>query len=145
MQHPNTALPARLTRLSRLVGRLFCVRCVFRRCRVCRAVIAGSCLCVTETASGHGPAWLHYLGNQPQNGAVPELCVQQGVVIEDEGLEVHQASHLRREALQLVVAQVKVKQVREVDEKLIRDGLDTAGTWGPSGWPWIQPREGDPE
>lgn len=41
----SAALPARLTRLSRLVGRLLCVRCVFRRCRVCRAVIAGSCLC----------------------------------------------------------------------------------------------------
>jgi len=63
--------------------------------------------------------------------------VQQGVVIEDEGLEVHQASHLRREALQLVVAQVKVEQVREVDEKLIGDGLNSAGTRGPSEWPWM--------
>lgn len=63
--------------------------------------------------------------------------MQQGVVIEDEGLEVHQASHLRREALQLVVAQVKVEQVREVDEKLIGDGLNSAGTWGPSEWPWM--------
>lgn len=45
-------------------------------------------------------------------GAVPELRVQQGVVVEDEGLEVHQAPHLWGEALQLVVAQVEVQQVR---------------------------------
>lgn len=63
--------------------------------------------------------------------------MQQGVVIEDEGLEVHQPSHLWREALQLVVAQVKVEQVREVDEKLVGDGLDAAGTCEPSGWPWM--------
>lgn len=66
-------------------------------------------------------------GSSLENRDVPELRVQEGVVVEDEGLEVHQASHLRREALQLVVAQVEVEQVRQVDEELVGDGLDAAG------------------
>lgn len=41
-------LPVRFTRPSRLVGRLLCVRWVFLRWRVCKAVIAGSCLWATK-------------------------------------------------------------------------------------------------
>lgn len=75
------------------------------------------------------------VGSSLENGALPELCMQEGVVVEDEGLEVNQASHLRWEALQLVVAQVEVEQVRQVDEELVGDGLDAAGIWGSSGLP----------
>lgn len=67
------------------------------------------------------------------SGAVPELCVQQGVVVEDEGLQVHQAPHLWWEALQLVVTQVQVEQVCQVDEELVGDGVDAAGILGNSG------------
>lgn len=41
---PKGCRPVRLLRPSRLVGRLLWVRWVFLRCRVCRAVRAGSCL-----------------------------------------------------------------------------------------------------
>lgn len=41
---PRDCQPARLLRPSRLVGRLPWVRWVFLRCRVCKAVRAGSCL-----------------------------------------------------------------------------------------------------
>lgn len=75
------------------------------------------------------------VGSSLENGALPELRVQEGVVVEDESLEVDQASHLRREALQLVVAQVEVEQVRQVDEELVGNGLDAAGIGGPSGLP----------
>lgn len=145
-------LPARFTSPSRLVGRLLCVRWVFLRWRVCRAVMAGSCLHAreshrAETASGldrepgpapklWDPAW--------KARALPELCVQEGVVVEDEGLEVNQASHLRREALQLVVTQVEVEQVRQVDEELVGDGLDAVGTWGSSGLPRTRTSPGLP-
>lgn len=60
----------------------------------------------------HSPEIVGSSPKKKKYGAVPELRVQQGVVVEDEGLEVHQAPHLRGEALQLVVAQVEVQQVR---------------------------------
>lgn len=53
--------------------------------------------------------------------------MQEGVVVEDEGLQVDQAPHLWWETLQLVVAQVQVQQVRQVDEELVGDGVDAAG------------------
>lgn len=59
--------------------------------------------------------------------------MQEGVVVEDEGLQVHQAPHLGWEALQLVVTQVQVEQVRQVDEELVGDGVDAGGRWGNSG------------
>lgn len=46
------------------------------------------------------------------------------VVVQNESLQVHQASHLRRQAVQLVVAQVQIQQVCEVDEQLVGDGVD---------------------
>lgn len=52
--------------------------------------------------------------------------MQEGVVVEDEGLKVDQASQLWWEAFQLVVAQVEVEQVCQVDEELVGDGLDAA-------------------
>lgn len=76
--------------------------------------------------------------------AVPELCVQQGVVVEDEGLQVHQAPHLWWEALQLVVTQVQVEQVCQVDEELVGDGVDAAGILGNSGLPRICTSPGSP-
>ena len=84
------------------------------------------------------------VGSSLENGDSPELRVQEGVVVEDQGLEVDQASHLRREALQLVVAQVEVEQVRQVDEELVGDGLDAAGTRGPSGLPATCTSPGSP-
>lgn len=145
------ALPARFTRPSRLVGRLLCVRWVFRRWRVCRAVIAGSCLRTTESHraeresgwSRHRPSPAR-LGSSLGSGAVPELRVQEGVVVEDEGLQVDQAPHLWGETLQLVVAQVQVEQVRQVDEELVGDGVDAAGIWGNSGLPGTCTSPGSP-
>lgn len=75
------------------------------------------------------------VGSSLEKGALPELRMQEGVVVEDEGLEVNQASHLWWEALQLVVAQVEVEQVRQVDEELVGDGLNAAGIWRSSGLP----------
>lgn len=142
------ALPARLTRLSRLVGRLLCVRWVLRRCRVCRAVMAGSCLQTRESHRAERVSgWSRNLSASPASpgsGAVPELCVQQGVVVEDEGLQVHQAPHLWGEALQLVVTQVQVEQVCQVDEELVGDGVDAAGILGNSGLPRICTSPGSP-
>lgn len=46
------------------------------------------------------------------------------VVVQSERLQVHQAPHLGRQAVQLVVAQVQVQQVREVDEQLVGNGVD---------------------
>lgn len=37
---------------------------------------------------------------------------------------MNQAPHLGRQAVQLVVAQVQVQQVRQVDEQLVGDGVD---------------------
>lgn len=78
--------------------------------------------------------------------------MQQGVVVEDEGLQVHQAPHLWWETLQLVVTQVQVQQVRQVDEELVGDGVNAAEIWGNSGGPRTSPgspsrrgREQDPE
>ena len=75
------------------------------------------------------------MGSGLEKGALPELRVQERVVVEDESLEVDQASHLRWEALQLVVAQVEVEQVCQVDEELVGDGLNAVGIWGSSGLP----------
>lgn len=53
--------------------------------------------------------------------------MQQRVPIEHERLQVHQAAHLRGQALQAVLAEVQVQQVGEVDEELVGDGVDTTG------------------
>ena len=50
--------------------------------------------------------------------------MHQGVVVEDEGLQVHQTSHLRGQAVQLVIAQVQVQQVGQIDEQLVGDAVD---------------------
>ena len=55
---------------------------------------------------------------------LPQLGMHQRVVVQYECLQVNQASHLRRQAVQLVVAQVQVQQVRQVDEQLVGDGVD---------------------
>lgn len=70
--------------------------------------------------------------------------MQEGVVVEDEGLQVDQAPQLRREALQLVVAQVEVQQIRQVDEELVGDGVDAAGRWASSGLPGTCTSSGSP-
>lgn len=54
----------------------------------------------------------------------PQLGVHQWVVVQYEGLQVNQASHLGRQAVQLVVAQVQIQQVCQVDEQLVGDGVD---------------------
>ena len=51
--------------------------------------------------------------------------MHQWVVVEYESLQMHQASHLGRQTVQLVVAQVQVQQVCQVDEQLVGDGVDT--------------------
>lgn len=84
------------------------------------------------------------VGSSLGNGASPELRMQEGVVVEDEGLQVDQASQLRREALQLVVAQVEVEQIRQVDEELVGDGVDAAGRWASSGLPGTCTSPGSP-
>lgn len=45
------------------------------------------------------------------------------VVVQNESLQVRQASHLWRQAVQLVVAQVQIQQVCQVDEQLVWDGV----------------------
>lgn len=52
--------------------------------------------------------------------------MQERVIIQDQGLEVDQAPHLGGQALQLVVAQIQVQQVRQVDEQLVGDVVDAA-------------------
>lgn len=54
--------------------------------------------------------------------------MHQRVVVQNKGLQVHQASHLGWQAVQLVVAQVQVQQVCEVDEQLVGDGIDAVVT-----------------
>lgn len=54
--------------------------------------------------------------------------MQQRVVVQNERLQVHQASHLGRQAVQLVVAQVQIQQVRQVDKQLVGDGVDAVVT-----------------
>lgn len=56
--------------------------------------------------------------------SVPQLGVHQWVVVEYECLQVDQTSHLWRQAVQLVVAQVQIQQVCQVDEQLVGDGVD---------------------
>lgn len=58
---------------------------------------------------------------------LPKLGVHQWVIIQDQGLQVNQAPHLGREALQLIVAQVQVQQVRQVDKELVGDVVDASG------------------
>lgn len=50
--------------------------------------------------------------------------MHQRVVVQYERLQVNQASHLRRQAVKLVVAQVQIQQVRQVDEQLVGDRVD---------------------
>lgn len=50
--------------------------------------------------------------------------MHQRVVVQCESLQVDQASHLRWQAVQLVVAQVQIQQVCQVDEQLVGDGVD---------------------
>lgn len=54
----------------------------------------------------------------------PQLGVHQRVVVQHERLQVNQAPHLGRQAVQLVVAQVQIQQVRQVDKQLVGDGVD---------------------
>lgn len=54
----------------------------------------------------------------------PQLGVHQRVVVQHQRLQVNQAPHLGRQAVQLVVAQVQIQQVRQVDEQLVGDGID---------------------
>lgn len=53
--------------------------------------------------------------------------MQQGVSVEHECLQVHETAHLWGQALQAVLTEVQVQQVREVDEELVGDGVDAAG------------------
>lgn len=53
--------------------------------------------------------------------------MQQRVAVEHKRLQVHQASHLGGQALQAVLAEVQVQQVRQVDEELVGDALNAAG------------------
>lgn len=53
--------------------------------------------------------------------------MQQGVPVEHECLQVHQATHLGGQTLQVVLTEVQVQQVREVDEELVGDGVNAAG------------------
>ncbi len=50
--------------------------------------------------------------------------MHQRVVVQYERLQVNQTSHLGWQAVQLVVAQVQIQQVRQVDEQLVGDGVD---------------------
>lgn len=52
---------------------------------------------------------------------LPQLSMHQRVVVEYEGLQVHQASHLWWQAVQLVITQVQIQQVCQVDEQLVGD------------------------
>lgn len=56
--------------------------------------------------------------------------MQQGVPVEHERLQVHQAAHLRGQALQAVLAEVQVQQVSEVDEELVGDGVNAGQEGG---------------
>lgn len=50
--------------------------------------------------------------------------MHQRVVVQHERLQVNQAPHLGRQAVQLVVAQVQIQQVCQVDKQLVGDGVD---------------------
>lgn len=56
--------------------------------------------------------------------SLPQLRMHQWVVVQRESLQVHQASHLGRQAVELVVTQVQIQQVCQVDEQLVGDGID---------------------
>lgn len=64
--------------------------------------------------------------------------MQQWVPIEHQRLQVHQAAHLGWQALQTILTKVQVQQVREVDEELVGNGVDTAGG-GEAGPPELAP------
>lgn len=68
--------------------------------------------------------WFNIARPSWESSNSPQLSVHQWVVVQDEGLQVDQAPHLGRQAVQLVVAQVQVQQVRQVDEQLVGDGVD---------------------
>lgn len=61
------------------------------------------------------------------NKALPEMEVCEGVVVEDEGMEMNKASHLGRESFQLVVPQVEIKKICAVHQYLCWDFLNTVG------------------
>lgn len=58
---------------------------------------------------------------------LPELGVHQRVIIQKQGLQLHQPPHLGGQALQFVVTQIQVKQVGQVDEELVGDTIYAAG------------------
>lgn len=88
--------------------------------------MAGSCLLRDKQSSYRSTLVLWRTA--PPGVCLPQLCVHQRVVVEDECLQVHQAPHLRRQAVQLVVAQVQIQQVGQVDEQLVGDGVDAVVT-----------------
>lgn len=68
--------------------------------------------------------------NPQPAGPVPQLGMEEWVVVQDQRLQVHEAPHLRGQGLQSVVAQVQVQQVRQVDEQLVWDVVDAGGPGG---------------
>lgn len=50
---------------------------------------------------------------------LPELCMHKWIVIEYQGLQMDQASHLRGQAVQIIVTQVQVEQISQINEQLI--------------------------
>lgn len=58
------------------------------------------------------------------NVLLPQLGVHQGVVVQRECLQVNEASHLRWQAVELVVAQVQIQQVCQVYKQLVGDGVN---------------------
>lgn len=89
--------------------------------------MAGSWLLRHRGNSSQSSSTLHFLASthcQPNDFLLPQLGVHQRVVVQYERLQVNQASHLRWQAVQLVVAQVQIEQVCQVDEQLVGDGVD---------------------
>lgn len=41
------------------------------------------------------------------------------IIIECQGLQMDQASHLRRQTVQFIVTQIQVEQISEINEQLI--------------------------
>lgn len=52
--------------------------------------------------------------------------MHQGVIIEDEGLQVHQSPHLWGQTVQLVVTEVQIQQISQIDEQLIGNVVNAA-------------------
>lgn len=87
--------------------------------------LAAGCSDIEGTAvraAVHYTFWAE--GVKPYCFLLPQLGMHQRVVVQYERLQVNQASHLRRQAVQLVVAQVQIQQVRQVDEQLVGDRVD---------------------